>query len=172
MLCHSLSSSFNGAATLSLRKRERRSCGCASQACFNGAATLSLRKRVLTPSEACAAGQLQWGRNFIVAETRSLRLSHSRHRMLQWGRNFIVAETGLSSWIRRTWLPCFNGAATLSLRKPVNLVSAFTAAPMLQWGRNFIVAETCVAMSGVPAVRVLQWGRNFIVAETCRNASR
>ena len=84
---------------------------------------------------------LQWGRNFIVAEIRH----HARHWNanfgLQWGRNFIVAEMrsrppepqadspasmgpqlyrcgNLSYFIYMKYInSCFNGAATLSLRK-------------------------------------------------------
>ena len=36
---------------------------------------------------------LQWGRNFIVAETRTVATCMSTDGELQWGRNFIVAET-------------------------------------------------------------------------------
>ena len=60
---------------------------------------------------------LQWGRNFIVAEMREECWRHADVYGLQWGRNFIVAEiTPYSSW---AWWEsrCFNGAATLSLRK-------------------------------------------------------
>ena len=36
---------------------------------------------------------LQWGRNFIVAETVELKDNLEAVTGLQWGRNFIVAET-------------------------------------------------------------------------------
>ena len=36
---------------------------------------------------------------------------------------------------------CFNGAATLSLRKFLKEATQITHGKMLQWGRNFIVAE-------------------------------
>ena len=39
---------------------------------------------------------LQWGRNFIVAETRVIMELRSTSHMLQWGRNFIVAETAMT----------------------------------------------------------------------------
>ena len=64
--------------------------------------------------------------------------SHATQRMLlQWGRNFIVAETGIG--IRRTPRRgcCFNGAATLSLRKPspqwpgVSLIARASMGPQL-----------------------------------------
>ena len=62
-------------------------------------------------------GLLQWGRNFIVAEMRRVAATITFQEMLQWGRNFIVAEiTAMpASHISR----CFNGAATLSLRKSI-----------------------------------------------------
>ena len=84
---------------------------------------------------------LQWGRNFIVAETTYTSPSAPSPNTLQWGRNFIVAETCFSNLgfeknasasmgpqLYRCgnlafgastvfeWLG-FNGAATLSLRK-------------------------------------------------------
>ena len=36
---------------------------------------------------------LQWGRNFIVAETLKWPIIEAWTHGLQWGRNFIVAET-------------------------------------------------------------------------------
>ena len=54
---------------------------------------------------------LQWGRNFIVAETYQNAGFKGEYHALQWGRNFIVAETTQTPPI------CFNGAATLSLRR-------------------------------------------------------
>ena len=110
---------------------------------------------------------------------------------LQWGRNFIVAETRYCD----KWVPLlemgFNGAATLSLRKLAEMHQDLRGQSKLQWGRNFIVAETryshdcygddCKASMGPQLYRCgnsnlrhtlavlltwLQWGRNFIVAET------
>ena len=138
-------SRFNGAATLSLRKLaavmqypmgsgasmgpQLYRCGNPMRLmtmpmmtpCFNGAATLSLRK-LMSPLAALASMDLlQWGRNFIVAETVWRRASPRGIDMLQWGRNFIVAET---VWRRAS---------------PRGI-------DMLQWGRNFIVAETRVIL--------------------------
>ena len=112
---------------------------------FNGAATLSLRKRSGGLSNALTATPwLQWGRNFIVAETAASGGSYTCTGGLQWGRNFIVAETRYAT-------------------PTMSRVSA------LQWGRNFIVAETWLHDRGdVRGVFTLQWGRNFIVAETRR----
>ena len=85
--------------------------------------------------------------------------------MLQWGRNFIVAETLCPPlWTRRT--PCFNGAATLSLRKHLSPQLHTNMVHSLQWGRNFIVAETPIQSRRREDFCPLQWGRNFIVAET------
>ena len=92
--------------------------------------------------------KLQWGRNFIVAEIRQgvivrrqidiasmgpqlYRCGNKAKRdarrypqiQLQWGRNFIVAEIRRTRW-RCSRRSCFNGAATLSLRKCSNLSSA------------------------------------------------
>ena len=80
---------------------------------------------------------LQWGRNFIVAEMRN---QSALFLLLQWGRNFIVAE----------------------IQRRV----AYDAA-VLQWGRNFIVAEILCSIVFYDSITMpmLQWGRNFIVAE-------
>ena len=61
--------------------------------------------------------ELQWGRNFIVAEISfwAARVCLSLY-LLQWGRNFIVAEMSES-------------------------VTRNAQRFRLQWGRNFIVAE-------------------------------
>ena len=86
-------SCFNGAATLSLRKLSHTPSNYQNDYCFNGAATLSLRKHRLLLVNGTYTSLLQWGRNFIVAETCQVgEISRARSR-LQWGRNFIVAET-------------------------------------------------------------------------------
>ena len=59
---------FNGAATLSLRKPYGRRQARPSVCHFNGAATLSLRKYVVYVMSLGWEDPLQWGRNFIVAE--------------------------------------------------------------------------------------------------------
>ena len=66
----------------------------------------------------------------------------------------------------RSSLSCFNGAATLSLRKPISICGSTDPLTTLQWGRNFIVAETCFSPLNRTECHWLQWGRNFIVAET------
>ena len=109
---------------------------------FNGAATLSLRK---LPVELLHLSAMRW---------------------LQWGRNFIVAETSPGLSPAGGVMTGFNGAATLSLRKLLSCRQASARKFLLQWGRNFIVAETCMEDGKVTPEELLQWGRNFIVAET------
>ena len=158
---------------------------------------------------------LQWGRNFIVAEmVVPDNWEQMLDDMLQWGRNFIVAairrwptmvsETAQASMGPQLYrcgnqnrtsermqpFPCFNGAATLSLRKFIGISITAIGMMALQWGRNFIVAEignpsglsdfVFTASMGPQLYRCgntgsgtpppappgkLQWGRNFIVAE-------
>ena len=62
---------------------------------FNGAATLSLRKSFLEHGSSYTAVALQWGRNFIVAEMSRKNHFQEGRCPLQWGRNFIVAEIRL-----------------------------------------------------------------------------
>ena len=156
---------FNGAATLSLRKFYNRGHTPYDPASFNGAATLSLRKcpgkhraQIVALASMgpqlyrCGNGgavivgalvllSLQWGRNFIVAEIIVCKGTLVVVPSLQWGRNFIVAEMHAPGRGHRAGRPCFNGAATLSLRKCVGHGSRRPAGFSLQWGRNFIVAE-------------------------------
>ena len=85
---------------------------------------------------------LQWGRNFIVAEMGL----YSENavvilKSLQWSRNFIVVEMTPGGTAASGCPPCFNGAATLSLRKSDMVQDIPITLPVLQWGRNFIVAE-------------------------------
>ena len=60
---------------------------------FNGAATLSLRKSTPWHDRNEVQFELQWGRNFIVAEILTTSdIVLVKDGGLQWGRNFIVAE--------------------------------------------------------------------------------
>ena len=92
---------------------------------------------------------------------------------------------------------CFNGAATLQLRKLSGPEFAKQRAFALQWGRNFAVAETYQTAVSHAAILLasmgpqlcscgntwprygshttytkLQWGRNFAVAETLHGLTR
>ena len=109
---------FNGAATLSLRKPA----ACLSFSVLvlvlqwgRNFSVAETRSRIGKSKE---CGLLQWGRNFIVAETISSLTSTTLQFTLQWGRNFIVAETSLPFFCTSHPSLSFNGAATLSLRKP------------------------------------------------------
>ena len=69
-------------------------------ASFNGAATLSLRKYDAVPQSVSSRPSLQWGRNFIVAEMSIHRTARAPvTARLQWGRNFIVAEIRLNLYV-------------------------------------------------------------------------
>ena len=132
---------FNGAATLSLRKYARATERRPQRTRFNGAATLSLRKSAIpsddyTVDNASMEPQLYRCGNkarlsdvyrHIVASMEpqlyrcgnvfDQRWSRSADMRLQWSRNFIVAEISTSCGAPSGRVPCFNGAATLSLRK-------------------------------------------------------
>ena len=111
---------------------------------FNGAATLSLRKLKYFSCAGAVSSLLQWGRNFIVAETGRWR----------WCSNRLL-HASMGPQLYR----CGNEAFAENSADYMN---------KLQWGRNFIVAETDSATSSTPLMLSrLQWGRNFIVAETC-----
>ena len=140
-------SGFNGAATLSLRKFGARSrAGGPHDPGFNGAATLSLRKSAVHRSRRTAEGVwLQWSRNFIVAEIRTGSRVPAK-------RGSIPCFNGAATLsLRKLGFPapqpcllaliCFNGAATLSLRKSDTPGASPRTSSRLQWSRNFIVAE-------------------------------
>ena len=78
--------------------------------------------------------------------------------VLQWGRNFIVAEMTSTSSRPTMQTPCFNGAATLSLRKSSPRVLATSIS------FNGAATMGLLAAMGLGGL-TLQWGRNFIVAE-------
>ena len=110
---------------------------------------------------------LQWGRNFIVAETVLAGLRPKRSAKLQWGRNFIVAETPCTSTTGRTASTRFNGAATLSLRKPVQQHQEQRIHHPASMGPQLYRCGNGGLCRGYHTVCTqLQWGRNFIVAET------
>ena len=157
---------FNGAATLSLRKCSMRICSCRAGVTLQWGRNFIVAEMDAVPVCLVISCLLQWGRNFIVAE-----IGHNRHchagrvpasmgpqlyrcgnevvqcggvgavAMLQWGRNFIVAEILTSEGSKFPPYFCFNGAATLSLRKCGMFGNFVPGGWALQWGRNFIVAE-------------------------------
>ena len=158
--------SFNGAATLSLRKSSAWS---GAPRCprsrFNGAATLSLRKSELPLGMKIKTTQLQWGRNFIVAEIRRSTQGSRICTNCFNGAATLSLRKCRSCPAVRSSRPRFNGAATLSLRKSVSPFTPTATLSMLQWGRNFIVAEIWIDLQIEYYQALLQWGRNFIVAE-------
>ena len=158
--------SFNGAATLSLRKYVKEYTFKPSSIGFNGAATLSLRKcagQAIRPTGGCT---LQWGRNFIVAEIGercqgpgSCRTASMGPQLYRCGNlppqpaYFYAVDASMGPQLYR----CGNVVSSLS--------HANANAP-LQWGRNFIVAEIDSVRDAMHIIGLaLQWGRNFIVAE-------
>ena len=158
---------------------------------FNGAATLSLRKSFLDCPYTFFVSALQWGRNFIVAEIRSLIRAHHTTRLCFNG----AATLSLRKSVRHgTASPCtvirFNGAATLSLRKYTLTLSSIMhrsyasmgpqlyrcgnpQVPCPSQGQNrasmgpqlYRCGNDTVLGRTVAPLALLQWGRNFIVAE-------
>ena len=109
--------------------------------CFNGAATLSLRK-LGRPALASRHGLASMGPQLYRCGNLKMPSSSMLSSVqLQWGRNFIVAETSNPAPSMLSYSG-FNGAATLSLRKRWCIPRSKRITTWLQWGRNFIVAET------------------------------
>ena len=84
---------------------------------FNGAATLSLRKSTPWHDRNEAQFELQWGRNFIVAEIAC----HVCQDVLR-------SEASMGPQLYRCGNALTDGTTTGNIE-------------LLQWGRNFIVAE-------------------------------
>ena len=84
---------------------------------FNGAATLSLRKYRFRELREPNTSMLQWGRNFIVAEIRLRSLAAAAPHTASMGPQLYRCGNVASLQDTLSDLQRFNGAATLSLRK-------------------------------------------------------
>ena len=110
---------------------------------FNGAATLSLRK--------CMGGLRHEIRTAASMGPQLYRCGNIRKSAattlngLQASMGPQLYRCGNATTTTRATRPhiCFNGAATLSLRKSVVTEPIQALVNQLQWGRNFIVAEIC-----------------------------
>ena len=162
---------FNGAAAFQPRKlfyssykpRPRHDC-------FNGAAAFQPRKRHPSANSWHSGTlELQWGRGFSAAETRSIAES--------WSHSFRRFNGAAAFQPRKLPSPpssCqslrgFNGAAAFQPRK----LGATAVHPCLQnrlqWGRGFSAAETNYRVGVAVQNALLQWGRGFSAAETRRS---
>ena len=71
-----------------------------------------MRRRLKNP----AFGELQWGRDHVIAELKTSGGSSAAISRLQWGRDHVIAELQL---------------ARLQEQR----------VPLLQWGRDHVIAE-------------------------------
>ena len=109
---------------------------------FNGAATLSLRKLCSWSTSMMPYPALQWGRNFIVAEIRHAHGICTPAGNASMGPQLYRCRNMPTTISHHDVRPLrFNGAATLSLRKLPPFFIICMELDTLQWGRNFIVAE-------------------------------
>ena len=90
-----------------------------------------------------------------------------RSRDLQWGRGFSSADTRTFDGGDMIYL-AFNGAADFHPRIRTAGTPLQRAAADLQWGRGFSSADTTKAAALVGHIRFLQWGRGFSSADTCK----
>ena len=109
---------------------------------------------------------LQWGRNFIVAETRQINRTAVYEHRLQWGRNFIVAETRLPRSPAEIGQDASMGpqlyrCGNISLRHAVRFGAVASMGPQL-----YRCGNLRHLLRATREISMLQWGRNFIVAET------
>ena len=108
---------FNGAATLSLRKlREPHAPHVVTVYGFNGAATLSLRK-LATLDSLLGGGVASMGPQLYRCGNNEQGQAPMAPTSLQWGRNFYRCGNQGKAVVHAPLPACFNGAATLSLRK-------------------------------------------------------
>ena len=173
-------SGFNGAATLSLRKPPTKSTTSFAYTSFNGAATLSLRKRggqgqaLRQATSFNGAATLSFGTGFTMRSRHTQYLASMGPQHYRCG-NLIKGFTAISNHLasmgpqhyrcgntstgeaRAPRTPCFNGAATLSLRKRGYKPLSYKTMTELQWGRNIIVAETQLKWCPFALKYKLQW---------------
>ena len=129
--------------------------------CGNSEGGLQCESRRAVGQLASMGPQLyRCGNNGKLRVARSARLSYTPVPASMGLVAETVFFTVLSKSTRVSNLRCFNGAATLSLRKLSSLSMRHQApvVPHLSWG-------PCPEGSH-PYKDLLQWGRNFIVAET------
>ena len=157
---------FNGAATLSLRKSFFGVVDPSFQVGLQCGRNFIVAEMSDPHHEQAHPAYASMGPQLYRCGNADARDIIKKYYLLQWGRNFIVAETSTQAGGTGT-SSRFNGAATLSLRKLMPTGINWTDETWLQWGRNFIVAETAASKFKDYAITKLQWGRNFIVAETC-----
>ena len=156
---------------------------------FNGAATCSLRNVGEQLLVLRVDMELQWGRNLFVAECAPaagahrppgrasmgpqlvrcgmMACSHRKHQhhMLQWGRNLFVAEcVEYAVWVHADGRASM-GPQLVRCGMLVKVGQAMEASCALQWGRNLFVAECMHTGRRYIMAAMLQWGRNLFVAE-------
>ena len=133
---------------------------------FNGAATLSLRKY---PGNADNVGYLillQWGRNFIVAEIYRGSCCRGRVTTASMGPQLYRCGNDLGAGLGVESHKCFNGAATLSLRKYYEADNGSNQTHDASMGPQLYRCGNIMRPTMAPIrPMMLQWGRNFIVAE-------
>ena len=109
---------------------------------FNGAATLSLRKRV----GAALVSPWRWlasmGPQLYRCGNVATALDYGHHVHASMGPQLYRCGNAAPFPCPRRSSARFNGAATLSLRKRNQFMISLVRKDLLQWGRNFIVAET------------------------------
>ena len=149
-----------------------------------------MRKLCKATDRAGLSGQLQWGRNFIVAEISPPQSSQCDFFAASMGPQLYRCGNMVVDDAHEFASKRFNGAATLSLRKFVKhypgavLSHSFNGAATLSLRKSadhrqcLVVELRCFNGAATLSLRKslshdsnssgvnsLQWGRNFIVAE-------
>ena len=164
--------SFNGAATCSLRKgqtnfhllcqtllasmgpqlvrcgkKKKGGSGRVGGAASMGPQLVRCGKRCASPPGSSVNSCFNGAATCSLRKGSRTSYASLAHLMLQWGRNLFVAERSPPS-SRRTADWSFNGAATCSLRKAALRGGLLRCVTMLQWGRNLFVAESVLIRRG------------------------
>ena len=138
---------------------------------FNGAATLGLRK---APAPCPSCGReipLQWSRNFRVAESAEANFLLATIALGFNGAATLGLRKAATTARRPCRSRCFNGAATLGLRKapqaraPRPVQDGFNGAATLGLRKGALASASALRSSS------LQWSRNFRVAESLWRAT-
>jgi len=181
---------FNGAADSHPRKRSGPGLPLSASRCFNGAADSHPRKHPQAGLMMLMDRELQWGRGFSSAETRTtVRAGAAVSRFNGAADSHPRKRGGLVPRVPEP-LTASMGPRILIRGNP-EVLGAMVDGPVLQWGRGFSSAETsrcrCSSSSRSPGFNgaadshprkllmaalygyrlpSLQWGRGFSSAET------
>ncbi len=162
----SMTSRFNGAASMRRRKVDCRLRDAAVTSSFNGAASMRRRKGLTFERIERLGLELQWGRLHAEAESPNTLMPLAALSPRFNGAASMRRRKGSWSRARGRSIRSFNGAASMRRRKVIQRVAYLNQPPdLLQWGRLHAEAESVGWERNPRQITPLQWGRLHAEAE-------